>query len=425
MSALLGGWAISLEAAVRAEGAAYDDPTANYDAGDMYDADGLPQWAVLDCQLLSVSAGRGARPSPSPGSVAEAGSLTADLYDPGRLYDPVSGTMPALVEPGAPVRLVARRGPDTMVVWTGTADAWEHDLLSGEGRLTATDQVARLAATEVVALDRPAERTPDRLAALLAVMPDPPPSSLTGVGRDLCAATLSGDVWQCMAAVVDTDQSWLWLDPAGTLTWQGRGIPAAPQPIFADCPDDSPGWAGIYTSLPTAVDASQLVNVVTAQRVQPPGATADPFLYVNDASRLRWDPHSHENTALQLASDAEVDQWAADLLELRSYPAPRPDRMVLTVADALPWADGTMAALLGLDLGSPVRVRLTSRGPVQEWVCVVSSLEHRADPGEWTTTVGLALWETVGIGGYDAQSSRFDRSGYDEAVPVRRMEAAA
>ena len=420
----IGGWDIGLEAAVRADAAQYDQ--ARYDAAEaIYDtADGAPDWVPIEASAVSMAAMRGARPGQSPGVVAEAGTLTAELYDPGRAYDPTASGYRSLLEPGAPVRLIARKEGVERPIWTGTASRWEHDTLTGEGSLEARDAVARIAAVPLADVARPAEPSPERVAALLNDhMSDAPPLTLTGVGRDVCAATMSGDLWQLLAAVVDTDQSWLWLDAAGALQWAGRALPEMVPALFLDAPDPAHPAAAVYTGLPVAVDTDTMVNEVVAARVSAPDGEPGERRHTEQPSRYRYDPHSYSNTALQFATDQEVDRWAADLLALRAYPQPRPLRLVVHVHQDLPWAAPTMDALLALDMGHPVRIRLTARGDAQEWMAVVAGVDHQSTPETWTSTIALALVQTVGRGGYDAPTSAYDRTTYDPD-PLRELVPA-
>ena len=345
---------------------------------------------------------------------ADAGGLDADLYDPDRLLD-ATGPRGRLVRAGVPVRVVARKGPAEVVVWSGLADGWPHDLRTGEGAMSATDLVAALAPVQVVGLVRPAERTPDRLAALLNVHPDPPVFTPSGVGRMLAPCTLDGDLWQCMRAVVDTDQSWLWAAPDGSVRWQGRGY-NPPETVLVDCPGPEP-WDAVYTDLDTDADYTQIVNMVTAKRVQP-DPQPDPLVFGHAASIAAHGPEALNNTVLQLTNDTEVRQWAEDVLALRAYPVHRPTEVVLTVDPSLPWAAPTMDALMGLGVSSLLRVRLTTRGPVQEWVAVAASIRHDVSPARWEARIGLAGVREVGVGGYDAD--RYGSGTYDDDMSMER-----
>jgi hypothetical protein len=419
-----------MEAGIDPAAATYDDPMGGYNQGQLYDADGLPSWWPLDCQLTGFGCGYGATPGQSPGVVAEAGGLKAELYDPDRLLD-ATGPRGRLLRAGVPVRVMAREGTGygsgpygggpyggttaESVVWSGTVDSWPHDLRTGEGSMSATDGVAVVAPVPVVGLARPAERTPDRLAALLAVHPNPPLFVPAGVGRMLAPATLEGDLWQCMKSVVDTDQSWLWVAPDGAVRWRGRGY-EPPETVLVDCPGPEP-WDAVYTDLDTDADDSQLVNVVTVRRVQPAPQPA-PLVVGHSGSIAAHGPESLSNTALQLATDADVEQWAADVLALRAYPIHRPTEVVLSVDPRLWWADRTMDAVMRLGVTSLLRVRLTTRGPVQEWLAVVASIQHDVTPTSWETRIGLGMVREAGVGGYDGE--RYDSAVYDHN-PVARV----
>lgn len=128
------------------------------------------------------------------------------------------------------------------------------------------------------------------------------------------------------------------------------------------------------------------------------------------------DPHKLTATALQLATDEEVERWALDVLELRAAPAPGPAALQLTAADALPWDGPTMDAIAGLDLAATVNVRLTARPPEREWKAVAARISHRVRPGEWRADVDLRDPAAAGPGGYDSATTRYGTAQYGEAV---------
>lgn len=413
-NAVIGGWEPVLEAGLRADAATFDSELSRFDtAQSVFDADGQPLWVDLRCRLLSVECDAGAAVKPDPGVIAEAGRLTASFWDPLGDLDPTAGAFGQMLRPGTPIRVLAVKGAESAPVWTGTADAWTHDLLTREGALEATDLVARLAQVPVVAFHRPAETVPQRIAALVALMPDPPPLDLRGTGtRALAACTMTGDLWQVLRSVVETDMSWLWFDASGTLVWQGRGIAAEPSAVLVDCPGAEP-WDGVYLRLPVLADEQQIINLIEAQRAYPAEAEApDPFVYAVPASVAAHDPHTYAAPALQVATDAEVDAWAEEVLQLRAWPVPRPVEAVLTAADELEWDAPTMDTIAGLDLAHQVRVRLTTRAPERAWDAVVSRLAHRITPTEWECTVSLGRVEAIGAGGFDAPDSLFDATRF-------------
>lgn len=421
----IAGWRVSLEAAIRATAAAYD--VSRYDNREVY-AETAPAtgWLKLDEWVQSTRCSYGAARGQAPSMVATAGRLDADLYDPERQLDPVLTTYPDLLEPGAPIRLVARKDGAERPLWTGTVRKWWHDTLTGAGRIEAVDAIARIAPVPLVDLQRPAETTPERLAAMLAAMPGAPELVATGTGRTLCAATLSGDLWQAMRSVVDTDQSWLWADAAGRVRWQARGRADTATAQFLDWPDPATPDAAVYVGLPTASDDDAIVNTAAVQRIHPAGQEQPPpRLVVRSGSRDRHAPHTYRNTDLQLATDLEVDQWAEQLLRLRAWPIEGPVELKAIAHDDLEWAGPTMDAVTALGLADVVRVRLATRGPVQEWLCVVGSVELLVTMDTLTATLRLALPEEVGVGGYDAPTTRYDSTSvYDGTVPRRARRRA-
>jgi len=423
MSKIIGGWEISLEAGLRTDAAAYDvsvydDPATGYDAGG-----GQLQWVRLDCQLTRVSCSRGMRASAMPGAFAEAGRLLADFHDPDRVLDPTFGAFELYLAPGTPVRLVARKLDELAVMWTGTADRWEHELLDGSGSLDAADEVARLAAIPVAGESRPVEDSGARIAGLLALAPDPPIIEPSGAGSSLVDVVLSGDLWQLVGEITASDGSWLWVTAEGVVRWQGGGAPPVVDPVvLLDCPDDDVLWDAIYTRLPVTSDEQLIVNEISAQRLYPAGQTPPAARrYADDASRQAYDPHSLTNTRLQLTTDQEIDEWASEVLRVHSRPLAGPTGVELTVDERLPWAERTMDAVTALEVGVWVEIHLTTRGePQQSWRALVAAIRHDVRPTQWVCSLQLERVEELATGGYDAPMSQYDVTEYATS-PARRM----
>lgn len=386
------GWVIHLQAAAAADPYGYDGAQAKYDtAGVVYNADSRARsWVTLDCQLLRVTAGLGGSMEPIPGMRANLGRLTADLYDPGRVLDPAASPYALLVSPGIGVRLVAvQPGSGTVwPLWTGIADVFEHDLLTGEGRLEASDLVALLTGVDVAGWQRPPETGLQRLRAVLAVMPNPVELSYAGTAPALSAAQYSGDLWSAVVrTTAEAEQSIVWLDRVGVLRrvdTAGLGAAIA----ASDCDDGTSPI--IYTRLTSLVDSDRLVNLVAVDRLSAADANREPLKFSRPTSVSRHGPRSLTETRLALPDDAALRLWAADLLALRAYPVAGITGMSVTVTDLFPWVARTVPAVAGLDVGDVLDVDLTSRGQAESWTVAVAGVEHTITPDSWEVRLELA-----------------------------------
>lgn len=401
----IAGWDLSIEVAARGTDHSYDDPEARYGVAIYGGAGGLPAWVEIP-EITNWSCIRDVPPAQGLGAVAVAGRFQGNMYDPDRSLDPTYANTTVL-QVGAPLRVVARKGAVERILWLGTIDSWRHDTLTGDGSVAAADLVTRLAAVPVVDHVRPEESAGDRVEALVGLLPDVPVERV-GEGGWLCGVVTDGDLWSVLRLVVDTDGSWLWTGTDGAVHWQprSRGIG---QPVeFTDVWD---GSTAVMTGLPTKVSDDQVVNIVEAQRIYPKDATAPPPVVIGHAaSQQQFDPQRLTNTQLQVTTDAEVLQWAEDVLEARAWPVPAPVELVTQVHSDLIFGTATMDSLAALDLGRPIRVSLTSRGDPQTWEAAVNRIEFQAD-----TEI---LKATVGFGGalrIDPAGNRYDQARYDYA----------
>jgi hypothetical protein len=430
----LAGWDISVEVSSRdTGGAVYDDPGTVYDTARYDSVAGVGQWSPIDCQVLSVDCSRGTDAGQAPYIMAEAGRLSARLHDPDRLLDPAYTGTSVFAEAGAPVRVVATPATgdggavydavgsryDTddvyggasvpVVIWTGTADSWTHDLLTGEGTLAAYDIIDRLAGIDVADLARPGENTVDRVGALIGSLgSQAPQTEYLGAGKPLRAATLSGDVRSVLSRVVESDMSWLWATASGSLRWMARDAPLPDPLLLVDCDD---GLSMVYTQMSTDVGRARIVNEANVQRIgdegeQRPGSRK----YVAQDSRDKYGPRQYSANDLQLSTDLEVDGWAQALLDLRAYPRPALSTVTVEVQEILPWAVRCLTGLVGVDVGDPLTVSLVSRGDDQLFDTIVVGLSHSIQPGNWTTVLDVgpytASWggppvTPEGVGVYD------------------------
>jgi hypothetical protein len=188
-----------------------------------------------------------------------------------------------------------------------------------------------------------------------------------------------------------------------------------PDPLpLVDCDD---GRSIVYTGMSTDVGRQKIVNEVNAQRVADDGeARPTSRKYTAQDSRTRYGPRQYSANDLQLSTDEQVDAWARALLDLRAYPRPALSSITVEVADVLPWARRCLTALLGVDVGDPLRVVLGSRGDPQTFDAVVVGVGHAITPQGWTATLQVGPYTSAwGVPPGPASSTAvYGSATYDE-----------
>lgn len=413
-----GGWTIHLQAAIQADPHGYDQPQARYgDAKTVYGGtDPTGMWVTIDCQLLSVQASHGGSVDRIPGVRAQLGRLTARLYDPNRVLDPSASPYALLTNPGAPVRLVAVRPGGTIYpLWTGVADSFEHDLLTGEGDLQASDRIALLAGIDVADWSRPQETSRSRYLAILAMVTTPITLAFEGAAVTMSAAKMSGDLWN--SSVVTTAESELgivWMDQTGRL--RRRATSGLPTAIKAtDCDDHVTPI--IYTRLSSQSDDDQMANIVTYERVNIESDARlkdrEPLISVNHASVSRYGAHALTDTRLTLPDDTALRAWASAVLDLRAKPTAEATGMEVTLTDAFPWTSRSVPSVVGLTVGQPLDITLTSRGEQERWLAAIAGISHSIDTESWVVDLGLVDGPRLAANaGYSNPLSKYNVSVY-------------
>jgi hypothetical protein len=340
-----------------------DASTVALDSRALPVTDGL--WVDLSCDAVDVQIRGGAGTAAGVLSNAEASTLEVELYDPTGKYDPLNPSTPfalggqTRLVPG--VRVVAfaevvtdpAATPPTIrqyPLFVGTADrwseAWDREPADRRGKMQATDFTKNL-----VKMDRD-EQPPvgagdtvltrmNRIATYFGFNP-PTQFGNPTVPRTLQATTLAQSAWEMLNRTVDDELGFLWIRPAFPVAGVvGNGIVYYTRDIWTSSPDPNLslgcGGAGFYDIVtdaePMAFDKT-LINTVHAARA---GGTTQNA--ANASSVRKWGEQSLQRTDLGLADDAQVAQWATDLVVVSAYPRNAIDRVVLRpdVAGA-PWA---------------------------------------------------------------------------------------
>ena len=277
---------------------------------------------------------------------ADAATLTAEIADPTGIYDPLNGSGPfsyggrSRLVPGVPVECFAEvvDGADGTwtrhLIFTGTADSWGEDWTPNPrerfARLIATDETKRWARynrpeqPEVGAGDTVAERI-HRIVDFFdwpGIVDDPP----GGSSRTLTATTLAQPGWELLNRTTDDELGTIYLTREGHLRWLNRealetthlsdpvlvlGCDSLPPP---DPPLDLPVYDVLTDASPTNLDL-QLRNDVYASR------SGGAMQHVSSTSSVAtYGTFDFKRTDLGLATDGQVGEWAAKVVELYAFP---------------------------------------------------------------------------------------------------------
>lgn len=330
-------------------------------------------WVDLTCDLVDCEITLGSTSTAGILSKVDAGTLTATLYDPDGVYDPLNPSGPYSLNrqtrlvPGAPIRAFAeviddqagtagtsaRRFP----LFTGTADSWREDWTVADG-----ERVAKIVATDTTkvfaAMDRP-EQAPvgagetvatrlQRIATYFGwggVVNQGLP--YTSNGQALQATTLAQSAWELVNRALDDELGFCYfvpLPPSGAFTpqlswsnrdvWKYRGGPA----ITIGCGETGTGTAttdtyDIGVDVQPASFDELLTNAVYAARSGGAQQTA-----TNPVSIDRYGESSVNRSDLGLNTDAQVAVWAQMIVDTQAYPQTSLDHVTVAPAAALkPW----------------------------------------------------------------------------------------
>ena len=234
-----------------------------------------------------------------------AGVWTVDTYDPDRILDPANEGSPYWTElvPGLPIRIsVAGR----RVLRTGIVDTMEYSHASSFGKIRATDNIARMAATDVSESDLGV--IPDTLyararAAIEAAGLDIQVSPVPSTGDPSCAAwDVSGDasVWEVISTTALETLRLPYLNEHGVLYFRRWALPLE---------------RGIQIASPELVDLRSFVSsegLYSAVRVN--DATAMSTIELAITPPPRYGRRLHDRTVPTISGEV----WASTVLADRS-----------------------------------------------------------------------------------------------------------
>ena len=315
-------------------------------------------WVDVTCDCIDVEMSAGSGPTAGILTKAEAGTLTATLYDPTGKYDPLNPNSPYALGgrtrllPGCRVLAFAEIIMDPTaanpvarqrLLFSGTADSfqenWDREPGDRKCILRATDFTKNMVKLDrdeqppVGANEAPWARL-NRISDYFGIARPTQrvPSGITAANRPLLATTLAQSAWEMVNRTMDDELGYLYFLPNATtgalpgsgMVWYTRDwwTYNPPPTLQLGC-----GGAGFYDvvtdATPAAYDAGT-INVVTAARAGGVSQVAR-----NGTSVTRLGELSYNRTDLGLATDGFVALWAVDLVNLSAFPRATIDRMTM------------------------------------------------------------------------------------------------
>ena len=209
-------------------------------------------WFALSCDVSNMSWTWGAQGNQGLLTQQEAGSLSAQIFDPDRTYDPrnQSGSLYGVWDIGTQVRAKLQG----VVCFTGRVTDITHALDRAHGidfvTIAATDTVGTFGryGTETTAgVTRGAETTSARITGLADAMAWPAGSRDIGTtgALTLYGATIEDSIWAAMQEVAVQELGRLQVTQAGTLHYRTRSV----------------AWATASTSLTLGCDGQIEVEI--------------------------------------------------------------------------------------------------------------------------------------------------------------------
>lgn len=296
-------------------------------------------WVDLTCDLLDVHMNGGISVQQGIFSKPDAYTLTAHLYDPEGIYDPINAKPPWMfgdqsrLLPGVPIEAFcevvnALDGTwQRIMLFTGTADSW-----SEQWQLHPSDRQCELVATDSTKawanFDRPpvaaagaGDTTAARIARIATYYGWVGPIDAGTSAVTLQATTFDGQGWELLNRTMDDELGSIYFDRNGHLRWVGRNVwlnPGSPI-VFIGCPPPGDPLAASFHDIvsdaqPASLDA-QMRNDIYGQRVG--GAV----VHVTSVQSInRYGRYGYTKDDLKVENDVQVGQWCTDLLQVDAYP---------------------------------------------------------------------------------------------------------
>jgi hypothetical protein len=373
-------------------------------------------WVDISPWVRNWSMRRGSSRSNDIGLRYDAGTVTVELNNGDRRFDPTNLTGPyavagfSTVQPMVRIRITATWANQAYQLYTGFADSWVPDYTTpnwSTTTLTATDAFKVLNAVDRTELGAPIYPHQDSGSRAYYILASAGWSlEETNVYADgqstLQATTMGGNVLSELQLVQDSEMGELYVNKRGFVVFRNRHKAfmeyrsATSQATFGDGGLATNGEIP-YQSAPVDFDDSAMANYVSITNV---GGTEQ--IAQDATSHARYLRKTYSRSDLILETDADAKNYAQSIL----YQSKDPELRFSSVTCGVPRAgDGATVwpALLDRELGDRVTVIRRPPGgatPNQRDV-FVRGIEYSSDGSDWKTTFQLqsadkqAFW-TIG-----------------------------
>lgn len=380
------------------------DPADKLDSGNvMGEAPTLPRaaggrlWVDLTCDVVKLELDGGAQSGQGIFANADAGTLTATLYDPHGIYDPLNPDTRFMYQgrsrlvPGVPVEAFCEivNGDDGTWVqrhlFTGTADKWSEPWTTHPELRRAT-LVASDATKQWAGWDRPeapavgaGDTTAQRVQRLADYYGWTGPIEAGTSSVTLQATTLAQSAWELLNRVLDDELGWVHFTADGTLRWVGRDVwLAAAAPVLElGCPGTEAALLPIVTGAVPAAFDSQMRNAANAARTGGTNQAAS-----NPSSITLYGQRDETRTDLAVETDIQAADWAAFVVNTYAYPHKGLESVELAPAVVVRSWESWSAVLAVRPITDFVRVVFDPTGA--DVLSRVIGYAHTVTPDEWT-----------------------------------------
>lgn len=406
-------------------------------------------WVNIVCDVTRLGLRRGATRRQGVLARAEAASLTLEILDVDRRFDPLLNA--DAVHAGTPLRVRAwgfdeLGAPWDEVLLTGEVDDVPVTYAREGGAPRVTLQATDIIGAELVpwattgylepgigagdTLLGRVTRVLDEVGVVDGLDPDPAAHSTSYTATH--PPTTLARAWQAIVDAADAELGRVWANRHGRLIVRGRTL--EPRGTIRGTLSDWHGEAPVephacYDDLGATLGTELLTNRAIGQRRIPEGVEATPAVVQRDDpfSQALYRMRATENRSLELETDAQVTAWAEQLLAVSSVPELRVESVSVA-----PWGAGVEAwrAVCATDIGDRWLLRHHPEiGPTIEVAVGILGVELEVTPEGWSI-----VWATESaLAPGDNPSSSFavdisELSGADELAtfggPVPAVEPA-
>jgi hypothetical protein len=347
----------------------------------------LRRWVDATADVRGVSTSRGSRTVSGITRRTEAGTVTVELLNRARQWDPTANTD---FYTGVPLRLTVSNGSAMVPVFTGRVVdielQWRSYGMDPVVTVTAADAVSVLSQMDLAAVTAvgAGETASARITRILDAAGWPVGDrDISGGGVALAATTLEGSVWDQVGTVVDAEVGDCWVRADGVVAFRtfAEALNGASAMTFAD---DGTGVA--YADVAMVYDDEQLLNRVIYALAGSPTVTT--LSDTGSAGKYTGGLFATLTaTDLPFSTQASADAWAQLALYIGADPELRVDTVTL-----LPRGDTSMvAALLALEIASKVTVIINPMGGgTITQSCWVRGISHEVTADRvWRCTLSL------------------------------------